>query len=391
MSSVPQAEQWREELESQFPPRPLYAPISQPADDIPKMSADTSVAECRPSDWEKRMIAAGMSGLDQDAEAILQQFGGWNGLGEMGWSMAKWSAALMAAPWLGALAGGIGGLIVGGPAGAAAGAAGGYELGTGVAIGAGAALLALGIKSLNDKMRESLGLFAKFLDMTRCDITPNRKFYEEAAAVYRQAAAAWFAGCILAGLTVVGARSLRRAYLNAAPRGEPPPPPGTRRLAPGETPENVIGEIDPKTGNVTIYDSAPPGPGENLPVPVGNTPPAPLPPPVPPALPPAPPALPPAHVPKSAPYDRPEIETKSGKAVKSKDAVKDWEDFLGPDQTNIDPRTGMPDPDRIWSADGKRSIRFGKHEMDSKPNKAHYHKETWHDDHVENVLQRVQQ
>lgn len=95
--------------------------------------------------------------------------------------------------------------------------------------------------------------------------------------------------------------------------------------------------------------------------------------------------------PKSRGYDRPEIETKSGVAVKQKDATDKWDDFLGPDQTNIDPRDGLQDPDRIWSADGKRSIRFGDHEINSKPNKMHYHQETWHDDRVENVLQRVPQ
>jgi RHS repeat-associated protein len=90
-------------------------------------------------------------------------------------------------------------------------------------------------------------------------------------------------------------------------------------------------------------------------------------------------------------YDRPEIETRSGRAVKDTGAVGDWDDFLGPNQTNIDPRTGQVDPDRIWSADGNRSIRYGEHEMNSAPNKQHYHRETWHETHVENELQRVQQ
>ncbi len=98
-----------------------------------------------------------------------------------------------------------------------------------------------------------------------------------------------------------------------------------------------------------------------------------------------------AGVTKSRGYDRPEVETKSGKAVKQKNATDEWDNFLGDKQTNIDPRDGLPDPDRIWSADGKRSIRFGEHEMNSKPNKLHYHQETWHDDKVENVLQRIPQ
>jgi RHS repeat-associated protein len=89
-------------------------------------------------------------------------------------------------------------------------------------------------------------------------------------------------------------------------------------------------------------------------------------------------------------YDRPAFETKSGTAMKRQDAVRDWDEFLGPNQTSIDPRDGRYDPDRIWSADGRRSVRFGAHEMNSKPNKFHYHRETWHPDKVENVLQRVQ-
>ena len=89
-------------------------------------------------------------------------------------------------------------------------------------------------------------------------------------------------------------------------------------------------------------------------------------------------------------YDRPFIETKSGQAVRQRNALTDWDEFLGPGQTNIDPRDGLPDPDRIWSADGMRSIRFGPHEMNSGQRKLHYHKETWRDYVVENVLQRVQ-
>jgi hypothetical protein len=81
----------------------------------------------------------------------------------------------------------------------------------------------------------------------------------------------------------------------------------------------------------------------------------------------------------------------SGKAVRQKDVLNDWNNFLGPDQTNIDPRDGLPDPDRIWSADGKRSIRFGDHETGNpNPNRWHYHKETWYPNFVEYILQRVQ-
>ncbi len=89
-------------------------------------------------------------------------------------------------------------------------------------------------------------------------------------------------------------------------------------------------------------------------------------------------------------YDRPEVETRSGTAVTDRRAVDDWDDFLGPDQTGIDPRDGLPDPDRIWSGDGRRSIRYGPHEMGSRPNRQHYHRETWSEEGVRNELQRVQ-
>jgi uncharacterized protein RhaS with RHS repeats len=71
-------------------------------------------------------------------------------------------------------------------------------------------------------------------------------------------------------------------------------------------------------------------------------------------------------------------ETYAPKPVKLEDALNRWDDFLGPGpHTDIHPRTGLPDPERIVSADGKRSIRYGNHEMNSKPTKHHYHEETW--------------
>jgi hypothetical protein len=67
-------------------------------------------------------------------------------------------------------------------------------------------------------------------------------------------------------------------------------------------------------------------------------------------------------------------EVYANKPVKVTDAVDKWDEFLGPGKyTDIHPRTGQKDPDRIFSADGKRSIRFGSHEMNSKPTKFHYH------------------
>ncbi len=95
----------------------------------------------------------------------------------------------------------------------------------------------------------------------------------------------------------------------------------------------------------------------------------------------------------SAPPEPPPIgqgyhnEVYESKPVKPQDAVKRWEDFLGEGPyTNIHPRTGLPDNDRIVSADGKRSIRYGSHEMNSKPNKHHYHEETWTLDLINNAM-----
>lgn len=80
-------------------------------------------------------------------------------------------------------------------------------------------------------------------------------------------------------------------------------------------------------------------------------------------------------------------EVYANKPVKVTDAVNKWGEFLGPGEyTDIHPRTGLKDPDRIFSADGKRSIRFGSHEMNSKPTKFHYHEEIWTYDPIDNVI-----
>jgi len=90
-------------------------------------------------------------------------------------------------------------------------------------------------------------------------------------------------------------------------------------------------------------------------------------------------------------YDRLEVERYSGKSMRPQNVIADWDDFLGPNQTDIDPRTGQKSLDRIWSEDGKRSIRFGKHEMDGMGTKNfHYHRETWYEDYVYNEVQRIQ-
>jgi hypothetical protein len=80
-------------------------------------------------------------------------------------------------------------------------------------------------------------------------------------------------------------------------------------------------------------------------------------------------------------------ETIAPSPMKPEDAVADWENLLGPGPyTDIHPRTGLPDPDRLVSANGARSIRFGPHEINSTPTKFHYHREQWTYDPVNNVM-----
>ncbi|MGW6275924.1 RHS repeat domain-containing protein [Kribbella sp. NPDC055071] len=90
------------------------------------------------------------------------------------------------------------------------------------------------------------------------------------------------------------------------------------------------------------------------------------------------------------------LERTAPSPVKPASALARWDEFLGPgEHTNLHPRTGQMDPDRIVSSDGTRSIRFGDHEMGSAPTKFHYHEETWQYDpignmwNVDNVLVRV--
>ncbi|SDO88891.1 RHS repeat-associated core domain-containing protein [Pseudomonas reinekei] len=71
-------------------------------------------------------------------------------------------------------------------------------------------------------------------------------------------------------------------------------------------------------------------------------------------------------------------EVFADKPVKPQEATSKWEEFLGEGPyTNKHPRTSTPDPDRLVSADGTRSIRYGAHEMGGNPSKHHYHEERW--------------
>jgi RHS repeat-associated protein len=87
-------------------------------------------------------------------------------------------------------------------------------------------------------------------------------------------------------------------------------------------------------------------------------------------------------------------ETKANALMPKSKVFGDWNSFLGENQTNINPATGKIDPNRIFSADGSRGIRFGNHEMNSPGRLQHYHRETWTYDsktstwNVTNELQR---
>lgn len=73
--------------------------------------------------------------------------------------------------------------------------------------------------------------------------------------------------------------------------------------------------------------------------------------------------------------------------MKPKDVPPEWDRFLGPKpHSNKHTRTGLPDPDRIVSQDGLRSIRYGNHETTGKPSKHHFHEESWAYDPKANVM-----
>lgn len=91
-----------------------------------------------------------------------------------------------------------------------------------------------------------------------------------------------------------------------------------------------------------------------------------------------------------------EVERIAPSALKPNDAVGAWDDFLGPGpHSNIHPRTGLADPNRLVSADGTRSIRHGAQEMGGRPTRHHFHQESWAYDQgldvwwVDNLLVRV--
>ena len=81
-------------------------------------------------------------------------------------------------------------------------------------------------------------------------------------------------------------------------------------------------------------------------------------------------------------------EVKAPNQVKASDVTNYWDNYLGSNQTNINPRTGLVDNNRLFSADGTRSIRFGNHEMNSVgTTKFHFHQEEWKYDPNNDVME----
>jgi len=94
------------------------------------------------------------------------------------------------------------------------------------------------------------------------------------------------------------------------------------------------------------------------------------------------------HVPSSNTQIIRHPEIKAPNQVKTSEVTDCWDNYLGTNQTNINPITGMADNNRIFSADGTRSIRFGNHEMNSMgTTKFHFHQEEWKYDSTNDVME----
>lgn len=93
----------------------------------------------------------------------------------------------------------------------------------------------------------------------------------------------------------------------------------------------------------------------------------------------------------------PTDETSSNTQEKAENVINNWHAYLGAGikTKNIQ---NIEDPNRLFSDDNKKSIRFSEHERGSiGTTKAHYHKETWRhplvaggQGEVDNQIQRIQ-
>ena len=81
-------------------------------------------------------------------------------------------------------------------------------------------------------------------------------------------------------------------------------------------------------------------------------------------------------------------EVKAPTQVKASEVTNYWDNYLGTNQTSINPIKGTIDNDRIFSSDGSKSIRFGNHEMNELGStKAHFHQESWVFDSINNTVE----
>ena len=81
-------------------------------------------------------------------------------------------------------------------------------------------------------------------------------------------------------------------------------------------------------------------------------------------------------------------EVKASTQVKVSEVTNYWDNYLGTNQTSINPIKGTIDNDRIFSSDGSKSIRFGNHEMNELGStKAHFHQESWVFDSLNNTVE----
>ena len=81
-------------------------------------------------------------------------------------------------------------------------------------------------------------------------------------------------------------------------------------------------------------------------------------------------------------------EVKAPTQVKVSEVTNYWDNYLGANQTSVNPIKGTIDNNRIFSSDGSRSIRFGNHEMQELDStKAHFHQESWVYDSLSNIVE----
>lgn len=294
MSSVPERPE-RPELPP-FPPS--FLPQKLPADDVPVMSADTSISVCDMKDEEKRKIARQCSDIPAEVWAELGKEEGIASMAGYG-LLGAGAAALLLAPDATMVTKVVAGGIL-------------------------AYLTYQGGKSALINIKESASAWKEFQDMTSCAKARTMRDLRKAGAKYSEAVSRALIGVTSAALMAAGLRGLARAKAGIVARARgvaaegpkllpgPEPPPGPGIL-------EYIVRRNPTTGELEAVPVEEAGPTETLPVPVEPQPTAPVPtgPSAPPALPPAPPALPPAHGPVSPVIEGAELAGKTRSEIRN--------------------------------------------------------------------------